>query len=35
MENNNVLKNHGYRFDHNFAHGKQYLSNLLAMTGRI
>jgi hypothetical protein len=22
-ENNNVLKNHGYHFDHNFAHGKQ------------
>ena len=29
-ENNNVLKNHGYHFDHNFAHGKQYLSNFLA-----
>jgi hypothetical protein len=21
---NNVLKNHGYHFDHNFAHGKQH-----------
>jgi hypothetical protein len=29
-ENNNVLKNHGYHFEHNFSHGKQYLSNLLA-----
>jgi len=29
-ENNNVLKNHGYHFDHNFAHGKQHLSNFLA-----
>jgi hypothetical protein len=29
-ENNNVLKNHGYPFEHNFAHGKQHLSNLLA-----
>ena len=27
---NNVLKNHGYHFDHNFAHGKQHLSNFLA-----
>jgi hypothetical protein len=26
-ENNNVLKNHDYHFDHNFAHGKQHLSN--------
>ncbi len=29
-ENNNVLKNNGYHFDHNFGHGKQHLSNLLA-----
>ena len=29
-ENNNVLKNHGYRLAHNFGHGKQHLSNLLA-----
>lgn len=29
-ENNNVLKNHGYHFEHNFAHGKKHLSNLLA-----
>jgi len=29
-ENNNVLKNHGYHFEHNFAHGKQHLSNFLA-----
>lgn len=29
-ENNNVLKNHGYHFEHNFAHGKQNLANLLA-----
>ena len=29
-ENNNVLKNQGYHFDHNFGHGKQHLSNLLA-----
>lgn len=29
-ENNNVLKNHGYHFEHNFAHGKQQLSNFLA-----
>ena len=28
--NNNVLKNHGYHFDHNFGHGKCHLSNLLA-----
>ena len=25
-ENNNVLKNHGYQFDHNFGHGDQYLA---------
>lgn len=29
-ENNNILKNHGYHFEHNFAHGKQHLSNFLA-----
>lgn len=29
-ENNNVLKNHGYHLGHNFGHGKQHLSNLLA-----
>ena len=29
-ENNNVLKNHGYPVEHNFAHGKQHLSNFLA-----
>jgi len=29
-ENNNVLQNHGYHFDPNFAHGKQHLSNFLA-----
>ena len=29
-ENNNILKNNGYHFDHNFGHGKQHLSNLLA-----
>ena len=29
-ENNNVLKNHGYHLEHNFGHGKQHLSNLLA-----
>ena len=29
-ENNNVLKNHGYHFEHNFSHGKKYLANLLA-----
>ena len=28
-ENNNVLKNHGYHLEHNFGHGKQYLSTLL------
>lgn len=28
-EGNNVLKNHGYRFEHNFGHGKQHLANLL------
>lgn len=29
-ENNNVLKNHGYHFEHNFSHGNQHLANLLA-----
>lgn len=29
-ENNNVLKKPGYHFEHNFGHGKQHLSNLLA-----
>ena len=29
-ENNNVLKNHGYHFDHNFGHGKKHLANTLA-----
>jgi hypothetical protein len=29
-ENNNILKNNGYHFEHNFGHGKQHLSNLLA-----
>jgi hypothetical protein len=29
-ENNNVLKNHGYHFEHNFSHGKKHLANLLA-----
>jgi hypothetical protein len=29
-ENNNVLKNNGYHFEHNFGHGKLHLSNLLA-----
>jgi hypothetical protein len=28
-ENNNVLKNHGYHFEHNFGHGKLYLANFL------
>ena len=28
-ENNNVLKNHGYHFEHNFAHGTLHLSNVL------
>jgi hypothetical protein len=34
-ENNKVLKNHGYHFDHNFGHGKQHLSNLLATLIRL
>ena len=29
-ENNNVLKNRGYHLEHNFGHGKKYLSSLLA-----
>ena len=28
-ENNNTLKTKGYHLEHNFGHGKQYLSNLL------
>jgi len=28
-EGNNVLKTKGYRFEHNFGHGKQHLANLL------
>lgn len=29
-ENNNTLKTKGYHFEHNYGHGKQYLSSLLA-----
>lgn len=29
-EHNNTLKNHGYQLAHNFGHGKQHLSSLLA-----
>ena len=29
-ENNNVLKNRGYHLKHNFGHGKQHLSSVLA-----
>lgn len=29
-ENKNALKTKGYHFEHNFGHGKQYLSNLFA-----
>lgn len=29
-ENNNVLKTKGYHFEHNFGHGQQHLSSLLA-----
>ena len=29
-ENNNTLKTKGYNFEHNYGHGKQYLSSLLA-----
>lgn len=28
-EGNNVLKNQGYQFEHNYGHGKQHLSNVL------
>jgi hypothetical protein len=28
-ENNNVLKNRGYHFEHNYGHGSQYLSQVL------
>lgn len=28
-ENNNILKNKGYHLEHNFGHGRQYLSSLL------
>jgi len=28
-ENNNILKNNGYNLEHNFGHGKKYLSSLL------
>ncbi len=30
-ENNNVLKNQGYHMEHNYGHGKQYLSHVLLM----
>jgi hypothetical protein len=29
-ENNNTLKTKGYRFEHNFGHGKQHLASVLA-----
>ena len=29
-ENNNTLKTKGYHFEHNFGHGRQHLSSLLA-----
>lgn len=29
-ENNNTLKNQGYYFDHNYGHGKQHLSSVIA-----
>ena len=29
-ENNNTLKTKGYYFEHNFGHGEQFLSSLLA-----
>lgn len=29
-ENNNTLKNKGYHFEHNYGHGQQYLSSVLA-----
>lgn len=30
-EHNNVLKNYGYHLEHNYGHGKQYLSAILVM----
>lgn len=30
-ENNNVLKNYGYHLEHNYGHGKHYLSAILVM----
>jgi hypothetical protein len=30
-ENNNVLKHYGYHLEHNYGHGKQYLSAILVM----
>ena len=29
-ENNNILKTKGYHFEHNYGHGKKFLSSLLA-----
>lgn len=29
-ENNNILKNRGYHFEHNYGHGQQYLASFLA-----
>ena len=29
-ENNNTLKTKGYHFEHNYGHGQQYLSSVLA-----
>ncbi len=29
-ETNNILKNQGYNFEHNFGHGNEYLANFLA-----
>ena len=34
-ENNNVLKKHGYNLEHNFGHGKQNLSCILALLNII
>ena len=34
-ENNKALKNQGYHFDHNFGHGKQHQSNVLATGIRL
>lgn len=34
-ETNNILKNHGYHFEHNFGHGDQYLANTLATLNLI